>query len=179
MIVKAKPSLLTATRRIRRFPSPRGPATLSGASGRELERISSATTCFLVADSHTEPLNKKGRVGCGYRQPNPTPRLQGSQNRAVYCRPFALVIAMACCSSRCYLSLSRRRTLRWRASTQGSRAQLQPTPRPCLHGLHAPSYSFSNISFSAPHSGQTQSSGRSSKGVPGATPLSGSPSAGS
>ncbi len=40
-------------------------------------------------------------------------------------------------------------------------------------------YSFSKSSFSAPQIGQHQSSGRSSKLVPGSMPLSGSPSAGS
>jgi hypothetical protein len=37
----------------------------------------------------------------------------------------------------------------------------------------------SNMSFSTPQSGQTQSSGRFSQAVPGSTPLSGSPSSGS
>ena len=40
-------------------------------------------------------------------------------------------------------------------------------------------YSLSKRSFSAPHTGQTQSSGRSSNEVPGSTPLSGSPFSGS
>jgi len=44
---------------------------------------------------------------------------------------------------------------------------------PCSH------HSFSNISLGAPHAGQTQSSGSFSKGVPGETPESGSPLAGS
>jgi hypothetical protein len=39
--------------------------------------------------------------------------------------------------------------------------------------------SFSKYCFSAPHFGQTQSSGKSSKAVPGMMLLSGSPSAGS
>jgi hypothetical protein len=40
-------------------------------------------------------------------------------------------------------------------------------------------YSGSNISFATPHIGQTQSSGTFSNAVPGATPESGSPAAGS
>ena len=40
-------------------------------------------------------------------------------------------------------------------------------------------YPGSNISFAAPQVGQTQSSGIASKAVPGFTPLSGSPFAGS
>ena len=41
------------------------------------------------------------------------------------------------------------------------------------------SYFSSNNSLLTPHNGQIQSSGRSSKAVPGATPASGSPSLGS
>ena len=40
-------------------------------------------------------------------------------------------------------------------------------------------YIFSNISLLTPHTGQVQSSGISSKAVPGAIPLSGSPTSGS
>jgi hypothetical protein len=40
-------------------------------------------------------------------------------------------------------------------------------------------YSSENSDLDAPHSGQTQSSGNASNAVPGATPLSGSPTAGS
>lgn len=40
-------------------------------------------------------------------------------------------------------------------------------------------YSFSNTSLPRPQVGQVQSSGTCSQGVPGATPLSGSPTAGS
>ena len=40
-------------------------------------------------------------------------------------------------------------------------------------------YAFSNSLLPRPHTGQTQSEGTSSQGVPGATPLSGSPTAGS
>ena len=46
-------------------------------------------------------------------------------------------------------------------------------------GLPALHYASSNSSLPTPQSGQTQSSGRSSKAVPAAMPLSGSPTAGS
>ena len=48
-------------------------------------------------------------------------------------------------------------------------------------GLHIASlfYASSNISFPTAQSGHTQSDGKSSKAVPGAIPLSGSPTSGS
>jgi hypothetical protein len=55
--------------------------------------------------------------------------------------------------------------------------------KPCKSGLQWYELIAQSIlekdSFSAPHIGQTQSSGTSSQAVPGATPLSSSPVAGS
>ena len=50
---------------------------------------------------------------------------------------------------------------------------------PAFFAGSAPHHAGSNISLPTPQSGQLQSSGRSSKAVPGAMPLSGSPTAGS
>ena len=50
---------------------------------------------------------------------------------------------------------------------------------PAFFTSSAPHHAGSNISLPTPQSGQLQSSGRSSKAVPGAMPLSGSPTAGS
>ena len=48
-----------------------------------------------------------------------------------------------------------------------------------IFGFYASmSYALENWSLPTPQSGQTQSSGRDSNGVPGAIPLSGSPAAG-
>ena len=53
------------------------------------------------------------------------------------------------------------------------------TRKPLSFVFYLFNYSASKASFSSPHTGQTQSAGTSSHFVPGATPLSGSPFAGS
>ena len=58
---------------------------------------------------------------------------------------------------------------------------LQPRSLFALHRNESPAYGHAGekASLPSPHTGHTQSSGMSSKGVPGAMPPSGSPTAGS
>ena len=69
----------------------------------------------------------------------------------------------------------------WRGNWGRLQAVFQPQRHNYIHGTSSgSSYSIlSNSSLAAPQTGHTQSSGTSSKGVPGLIPPSGSPSSGS